>query len=208
VQGGIQLAAAAAAEAMVFGAAGAWWGSEPPSVHGNAGFGAEPGHASVLGEESGRSQRPAAGQAQQRWGQAANTLPQLALQRDLCIAWPTRRNEQTAGGMGLPRWGHYPMCYPYAQVVVHQVSCTGCSTASISQGWVPPMPDDLPHLSDFDQQFLGCRMMACRMRFDHPDDHPDDRSGSVWSRLDRRASQREQARSVWSHPGRREASDS
>jgi len=41
---------------------------------------------------------------------------------------------------------------------------------------------------------------SARMRFDHPDDHPDDRSGSVWSRLDRRATQREQARSALSRP--------
>jgi hypothetical protein len=39
-----------------------------------------------------------------------------------------------------------------------------------------------------------------RMRLDHPDDHPDDRSVSVGSRLDRRAIQHEQARSVWSRP--------
>jgi hypothetical protein len=42
-------------------------------------------------------------------------------------------------------------------------------------------------------------------RLDHPDDHPDDRSGSVGVRLDRRAIQREQARSVGSRPGRRRA---
>jgi hypothetical protein len=36
-------------------------------------------------------------------------------------------------------------------------------------------------------------------------DHPDDPSVSVWSRLDRRPIQREQARSVWSRPDRRRA---
>jgi hypothetical protein len=50
--------------------------------------------------------------------------------------------------------------------------------------------------------------MLCRMRFDHPDDHPGDRSGSVGSRLDRRGGQREQARSVWSRSDRRRASGS
>jgi hypothetical protein len=50
--------------------------------------------------------------------------------------------------------------------------------------------------------------ILCRMRFDHPDDHPDDPSVSVWSRLDRRRIQHEQARSVWSRPGRRRTSDS
>jgi hypothetical protein len=46
------------------------------------------------------------------------------------------------------------------------------------------------------------------MALDHPFDHPDDPSLSVWSRLDRRAIQREQARSSWSiqidaeHPSR------
>jgi hypothetical protein len=43
---------------------------------------------------------------------------------------------------------------------------------------------------------------------DHPDDHPDDPSGCVWIRLDRQAIQPEQARSVWSRPGRRRASGS
>jgi hypothetical protein len=28
--------------------------------------------------------------------------------------------------------------------------------------------------------------ILCRMRLDHPFDHPDDPSVSVWSRLDRR----------------------
>jgi hypothetical protein len=50
--------------------------------------------------------------------------------------------------------------------------------------------------------------MLCRMRFDHPDDHPDDPTVSVWSRLDRRGTQPEQARSFWSRPDRRRASDS
>jgi hypothetical protein len=48
--------------------------------------------------------------------------------------------------------------------------------------------------------------LFCRMRFDHPDDHPDDPSRSVRSHLDRRGIQREQARFVWSRPGRRRAS--
>jgi hypothetical protein len=39
-----------------------------------------------------------------------------------------------------------------------------------------------------------------RMRIDHPDDHPDDPSGSVWSRLDRRGTQREQVVSVLLRP--------
>jgi hypothetical protein len=50
---------------------------------------------------------------------------------------------------------------------------------------------------------LPCHPILCRPRFDHPDDHPDDPSGSVGSRLDRRGIQREQARSVWSRSGRR-----
>jgi hypothetical protein len=41
---------------------------------------------------------------------------------------------------------------------------------------------------------------------DHPVDHPDDPTGPVWIRLDRRPVQREQARSVWSRPDRRRAS--
>ena len=48
--------------------------------------------------------------------------------------------------------------------------------------------------------------IVCRMRLDHPDDHPDDPSGSVGSRLDRQGIQREQARSVWNRPSRRRAS--
>jgi hypothetical protein len=40
---------------------------------------------------------------------------------------------------------------------------------------------------------------------DHPFDHPDDPTRSVWSRPDRRGTQREQARSVWTRPDRRRA---
>jgi hypothetical protein len=43
---------------------------------------------------------------------------------------------------------------------------------------------------------------TCDRLLDHPFDHPDDRSGSVGSRLDRRGLRREQARSVWSGPDR------
>jgi hypothetical protein len=48
--------------------------------------------------------------------------------------------------------------------------------------------------------------MACNRRsLDHPFDHPDDPTGPVWIRPDRRAGQREQIRSVWSRPDRRRA---
>jgi hypothetical protein len=40
---------------------------------------------------------------------------------------------------------------------------------------------------------------------DHPFDHPDDPTRSVWIHLDRRGIQREQARSDWSRPVRRRA---
>jgi hypothetical protein len=40
---------------------------------------------------------------------------------------------------------------------------------------------------------------------DHPFDHRDDPTGPFWIRPDRRGLQREQARSVWSRPDRREA---
>jgi len=71
-------------------------------------------------------------------------------------------------------------------------------------GWRRPRPSTAFLLGTR----LPCHPILCRMRFDHPVDHPDDRSGSVGSPLDRRAIQREQARSVWSRPGRRRASGS
>jgi hypothetical protein len=40
---------------------------------------------------------------------------------------------------------------------------------------------------------------------DHPFDHPDDPTGPVWIRPDRRRIQPEQARSVWGRPDRRRA---
>ena len=40
---------------------------------------------------------------------------------------------------------------------------------------------------------------------DHPVDHPDDPTGPYWIRPDRRGTQPEQARPVWSRPGRRAA---
>jgi hypothetical protein len=53
---------------------------------------------------------------------------------------------------------------------------------------------------------LSCHPIFCRMRFDHPDDHPDDPSVAVGSRLDRQRIQPEQARSALSRPDRRRAS--
>jgi len=50
---------------------------------------------------------------------------------------------------------------------------------------------------------LSCHPILCREALDHPFDHPDDPTGPVWIRLDRRGLQREQARSVWSRPDRR-----
>jgi hypothetical protein len=69
-------------------------------------------------------------------------------------------------------------------------SCVGCALI-IREPW-----DSLA--------CLGIRF--CRTALDHPFDHPDDPSVSVWIRLDRRAIQREQARSVWSRPDRHRAS--
>src|SRR5829696_6300400 len=58
--------------------------------------------------------------------------------------------------------------------------------------WLPP--------------WAAIRVAEARVsRLDHPVDHPDDPTGPVWSRLDRRGLQREQARSVWSRPDRRRA---
>jgi hypothetical protein len=48
-------------------------------MHGKAGLGAEPGHPGGLGDELGRGQRPAAGQAGQRWGQPGDLLAQVTL---------------------------------------------------------------------------------------------------------------------------------
>jgi hypothetical protein len=56
--------------------------------------------------------------------------------------------------------------------------------------------------------YLPWHPILYRMRLDHPDDHPDDPSASVGSRLDRQRIQREQPKSVWNRPGRRRASDS
>ena len=41
----------------------------------------------------------------------------------------------------------------------------------------------------------GGHVVALSALLDHPVDHPDDRVGPVWIRLDRRDPQREQARS-------------
>jgi hypothetical protein len=41
----------------------------------------------------------------------------------------------------------------------------------------------------------GGQVVELPALLDHPVDHPDDPTGPVWSRLDRRGSQREQARS-------------
>jgi hypothetical protein len=49
------------------------------------------------------------------------------------------------------------------------------------------------------------RLIGVSGRLDHPVDHPDDRTGPVWIRLDQRGLRPEQARSVWSRPDRRRA---
>jgi hypothetical protein len=76
------------------------------------------------------------------------------------------------------------------------------SEAGGGPGGRPRLLNCLPDLAR-----LPWHPIICRMRLDHPDDHPDDRSASVGSRLDRRATQREQAESVWSRPGRRRSSE-
>jgi hypothetical protein len=44
------------------------------------------------------------------------------------------------------------------------------------------------------------RLVELPALLDHPFDHPDDPTGSVWIRRDRRGTQPEQGRSVWSRP--------
>jgi hypothetical protein len=65
---------------VAVGAAGADRDRGDASVHGKAGLGAEPGHASGLGDELGRGQRPTAGQAGQGWGLLGDALAQLTVQ--------------------------------------------------------------------------------------------------------------------------------
>jgi hypothetical protein len=74
---------------------------------------------------------------------------------------------------------------------------SACQSASCHQmEYLVPAPQWSPRSGG-----RGCRVA----RLDHPFDHPDDPTGSFWSRLDRRGTQREQARSVWSRPDRRRA---
>ena len=68
-----------------------------------------------------------------------------------------------------------------------------------------PSPDGISGArSTGGRRGLGDRGL-CTPPLDHPLDHPDDPSVSVWSRLDRRGLRREQARSGWSRPDRRRA---
>src|SRR4029453_19259931 len=52
---------------------------------------------------------------------------------------------------------------------------------------------------------FGCWERSTPPWLDHPFDHPDDPTGPYSIRLDRRGTQREQARSDWSRPDRRSA---
>jgi hypothetical protein len=56
-----------------------------------------------------------------------------------------------------------------------------------------------------DRRLLALPSDFGRKALDHPVDHPDDPTEPFLIRLDRRGTQREQARSVWSRPDRRRA---
>jgi hypothetical protein len=79
VQGGVQLAVAAACQPVAVGAAGADRIGRRRRAW-QAGLGGEPGHAGGLGDELGRGRRPAASQAEQRWGQPGDALAELTVQ--------------------------------------------------------------------------------------------------------------------------------
>lgn len=53
--------------------------------------------------------------------------------------------------------GHYRVCYPHAHVVVLQGAL---DSVHIPGPGFPPMRDDLPSLSEFDQHFLRNHAMA------------------------------------------------
>jgi hypothetical protein len=75
-----------------------------------------------------------------------------------------------------------------------------CLAVGVCRPIRPPRP--------YRPRCLSCHPTFCRKALDHSFDHPDDRSVAIGNRLERRGIQPEQARSVWSHPGRRRASDS
>jgi hypothetical protein len=53
--------------------------------------------------------------------------------------------------------GHYRVCYPHTQVVVLRGAP---DSVHVPGPGFPPMREDLPGLSDFDQQFLRRHAMA------------------------------------------------
>jgi hypothetical protein len=58
---------------------------------------------------------------------------------------------------GCPQCGHYLVCYPHTQVVVlhgapHSIHVQGAG--------FPPDPEEVPSLSESDQQFLRSHTMA------------------------------------------------
>ena len=85
---------------------------------------------------------------------------------------------------------------------------TGVPSTRMSHQGLYPSPDPGPASSQRPSLHLsrGSHPIFRRMALDHPDDHPDDPSGSVRSHLDRPGTQPEQARSVWIRLLRRRAS--
>jgi hypothetical protein len=70
-----------------------------------AGLGAEPGHPGGLGEELGRGQRPAAGQAEQRRGQPGDLLAELTIQLADLVGERADRGDLVAADADLHAWG-------------------------------------------------------------------------------------------------------
>jgi hypothetical protein len=109
-----------------------------------------------------------------------------------------------------PESRHHPTCTPSPN--------KGSGGSSLAPAVEPPylaLPSVPTSLIDPSKTAAGivsigpcspCHPTFCRMGLDHPDDHPDDPSGSAESRLGRRGIQHEQARSDWSRPDRRRAS--
>ena len=107
------------------------------------------------------------------------------------------RHQPVDGGVGVrPQVGAAGPGAPAGSTTASRPGRAGPASTASTPAW--------PATSASGQAIRGrLAIRLCRMRFDHPDDHPDDPSRFVWNRLDRRAIQPGQPRSVWSRPVRR-----
>jgi hypothetical protein len=137
------------------------------------------------------------GSVRRGWARSANGPLTAELDGSTGRQWQTKGDDD----------GDRPQVTPQGQQVtppnrpVPVIRCPLLGVAAVRQA----SPDEISGARSTVIALAWVAEAAASHGLDHPFDHPDDPTGSFWIRLDRRGTQREQARSVWSRPDRRGA---